>query len=122
MSIKYELHSDSILVRNFIGKITAQEIIDSWEYIRENKLIDHKIKGIINNLSDCELIMNLESHAAVLSYMKKQDFLKGLKIAVLSDSPKVVIFPILAEQQDSLKIKPFSTFEAAVNWILLNLT
>ena len=48
--------------------------------------------------------------------------LKNIKMAVISDSPKIIIYPILAEEQeDNLKIKPFSTFEAATNWILLNL-
>ena len=120
MSINYDLHSESILIRNFVGKVTVQDIIDSWEYLRENKLVNKNIKGVLNNLSNCELTMNLKSFEIVLSYIKKQDFLKGVKIAVVSNSSKIIIFPILAEkQQGSLKIKPFSTFDAAVNWILI---
>ena len=121
MSIKYDLHSESILIRNFVGKVTVLDIINSWEYLRENKLINKKIKGVLNNLCDCELIMNVESFEILISYIKQQDFMKGIKIAVMTDSPKIIVFPILAEeQQDTLKIKPFSTFEAAVNWILID--
>lgn len=123
MSIQYGLDSNSILIRNFIGKVSTQEIINSWEYIRENKLINPKIKGIINNLSDCELLIDFNDFETILSYIKKQDFLKNLKIAVVSDSPKIIIYPMLAEEQKAMpNIKPFSTFEAATNWILLNLT
>jgi len=121
MSIKYDSHTESILIRNFVGKVTYQDIIDSWEYLHKNKLITKKIKGVINNFYDCELQMDLESFKNVLSYIKKQDFLKTIKIAVVSDSPKIIVFPFLAnENQGDLKIKPFSTSEAAINWVLKN--
>ena len=64
MSIFYEKHvlyPESILIRNFIGKVSLKDIIDSWEYLHVNNLIDNKVKGVINNLSGCELIMDMEN-------------------------------------------------------------
>lgn len=123
MSIFYEKHDlypESILIRKFTGKVNAKDIIASWEYICENKLIDKKIKGVINNLSDCELIMDMESFKSVMAYMKKQDCLKKIKLAVITDTPKTIVFPILgAERERELKIKPFSTTEASVNWVTM---
>ena len=96
MSIVYEKHNaypESILIRNFIGKVSVKDIIDSWEYLHDNKLIDKKIKGVINNLSGCELIMDMEHFKTLIDYLKKQDYIKKIKLAVISDTPKTIIFP-----------------------------
>ncbi|MBT8317646.1 MAG: hypothetical protein HKP59_08460 [Lutibacter sp.] len=121
MSIKYkrhELYPESILIRKFIGKVTFNEIFDSWKYLCENKLIDHKIKGVINDLLDCEIEMDLKSFENLLNYMKNQDCIRKIKLAVITNNPKIIIFPILGEnQKKELKIKPFSTMDAAVDWV-----
>lgn len=117
--IKHDLHPESILIRNFFGKVDVNNIIDSWEYLHKNKLIDKNIKGIINNLTGCELIMDMESFKILIAYLKKEDSIKKIKLAVISDIPETIVFPFLGENQESeLKIKPFSTMEAAVDWIL----
>ncbi len=121
--IKHDLYPESILIRNFIGQVNVNDIINSWEYLNQNKLIDKKIKGVINNLSGCELIMDMESFKTLITYLKKEDSIKKIKLAVISDNPETMVFPFLGENQESeLKIKPFSTMEAAVNWIILGLS
>lgn len=121
MSIIYEKcnsHPESILIRKFIGKVNVNDIIESWKYLFENKLIDDKIKGVINDLSGCELLMDMKSFETLIGYIKKQDFIKGIKLAVISDSSKIIIFPFLGEKQEKeLNIKPFSTLKAAVDWV-----
>lgn len=125
MSIEYAKHNlypESILIRNFIGKVDVNDIIDSWEYLNKNKLIDKKIKGVITNLAGCELIMDMESFKTLIAYLKKEDYIKKIKLAVISEIPETIVFPFLGEIQESeLKIKPFSTMEAAVNWIMKGL-
>lgn len=124
MSITYEKHKlypKSILIRKFKGKVTGEDIIASWKYLIENRLIDAEAKGVINNLLDCELVMDLKSFENLLAYLKKQDLIKKIKQAVVLNSPEMIIFPILAESNESgLKIKPFSTMRAADKWILTN--
>jgi len=117
--VKHNLYPESILIRNFIGKVDVYNIIDSWEYLNKNKLIDKKIKGVINNFTGCELIMDMESFKILIAYLKKDHIIKKIKLAVISDNPETIVFPFLAENQESgLKIKPFSTMDAAVDWIL----
>jgi len=121
--VKHDLYPESILIRNFIGKVDVSDIIDSWKYLNENKLIDKKIKGVINNLTSCELMMDMESFKTLIAYLKKEDSIKKIKLAVISDNPETMVFPFLGENREGeLKIKPFSTMEAAVNWIILGLS
>jgi hypothetical protein len=121
MTITYEKHKlypESILIRKFTGKVGFKDIIDSWEYLCKNNLIDEKIKGIINDLMECELILDFESFTSLLSFMEKQDCLKRIKLAVITNNPKTIVFPFLGEKhKGEMKIKPFSTMQAAVDWI-----
>ena len=56
----------------------------------------------------------------LIDYLKKQDYIKEIKLAVITDTPKTMIFPFLGEEQErELKIKPFATMEAAVNWVIM---
>jgi hypothetical protein len=122
MAIKYrkhELHPESILIRDFNGEVSTNEIIESWEYLISENLINDSTKGVINNISGCALLMDMEGFKVVLNYMKQQDILKKVKLAVICDDPKTIVFPALGERtENELRIKPFSTMNAAVNWVL----
>ncbi len=122
MAIKYrnhELHPESILIRDFDEEVSMKEIIESWEYLISENLINDSTKGVINNISGCALLMDMEGFKVVLDYMKQQDILKKVKLAVVCDDPKTIVFPALGERMENeLRIKPFSTMNAAVNWVL----
>lgn len=119
---KHEMYPESILIRDFEGKVSVHEIIESWENIIENKLIKDSTTGIINNLSGCDLNMNMTSFSKLISYLKKHEIFSRIKLAVVCDKPGTIIFPILGERKErDLKIKPFSTMEAAVDWVLTGL-
>ena len=122
MGIQYKFHDDypeSILVRNFVDLVNVDDIIDSWEYLIASKLINDNIKGIINNLTGCSLDMNLESFRKLIEYLRAKDQLKKLKLAVICNDPKTIVFPTLGQQGElDLRIRPFSTERAAVNWIM----
>ena len=124
MVIKYERHPqypESILIRKFIGTVNVQNIIDSWEHLNKENIIDENIKGIINDLEGCDLQMSFSSFETLISYLKKHNFIKKVKLAVVCDTPEKIIFPLMGEKRETeLKIKPFSTIEAAVNWISKN--
>ena len=121
MSILYKRHDlypDSILIRDFQNKVNVDEIINSWESLKEDNLLSGKLLGVINNLSDCELNMNMESFRVLMTYLRNDKRFSHIKLAVICDKPSKVIFPILGEQEGTLKIKPFYTIDAAVEWII----
>lgn len=63
--------------------------------------------------------MNLHSFEILISYLKKHEIFHRIKLAVVCDTPDKIIFPILGDSMSpDLYIKPFSTVEAAADWIL----
>lgn len=112
-------HSDSILIRKFIGEISAQDIIESWNDLKQNGLITSELKGIVNDLRTCDLNMDMVSFKLVLKFLKSNPDLMALRHAVISDTPNIIVFPTFAEgQEKELRIKPFSTIESATEWIM----
>lgn len=116
---KHELYPESILIREFWGKVDVDEIIDSWNYLIDNKLITLSTKGVINDLNHCELIMNIAGFKRLTQYMKQQEILRKIKLAAVCNNPTTIVFPTLGEEEENdLKIKPFTTMNAAVSWAL----
>lgn len=121
MSITYRRHEkfqDSILIRDFTGKVNVHEIIQSWETLLEKQLITPQTIGVMNNLVDCDLEMDMGSFNILLEYLKEHKALAQLKLAVICNDPKTIVFPALGEHKESdLTIKPFSSEKAALKWI-----
>lgn len=116
---KHELYPESILIRDFIGEVGVKEIIESWEYLIGNDLIQDSTKGVINNLRGCDLSMDMDGFKTLISFLKKQERLSRIKLAVICDKPEIIVFPALGESKEpELHIKPFSTMNAAVEWAM----
>lgn len=116
---KHDLYPESILVRDFIEKVSVDEIIKSWETLIKGGLLHPAIKGVINNLSACDLQMDMGSFHTLLDFIKRNERLKEIKLAVVCNNPKIIVFPTLGYlEEKELHIKPFSTEGAAVNWIM----
>jgi len=55
----------------------------------------------------------------MVEFLKEHlDKLKDLRIAMVMDTPLVTNTIIMGERMKSLQIKPFSTEEAALQWIV----
>jgi len=124
MSIAYKRHSlypDDIYIREFKGRVNVEEVIQSWEFLINNNLLNHNIKGVINDLGDCQLDIDMNSFHVLIAYLKTHDQFKKIKLAVICDDPHTIVFPALGEAREkSLKIKPFASEEAAVEWIMFD--
>jgi len=114
-----DFESEVILVRKYIGVVSTEEIIASWDDIFSNELINERCKGVIDDLTKCKLNMNMQSFQQLLKYLKQNRILKNIKHAVVSDTPEVIVFPTIAQKMDNdISICPFTTVDAAVDWIL----
>ncbi|MDA3823675.1 MAG: hypothetical protein PF450_13835 [Bacteroidales bacterium] len=122
MSILYKNHAlypDKILIREFEGEVSIEKIIDSWENLVASGLITGKTRGIINNISACELQMDMGGLEKLIDFLHGNKVLSKLNLAVICTDPLKIVFPIMGESnKKGLGIKTFSTMEAAENWIL----
>jgi len=122
MNVQYkrdEKVPDAILVRKFEGEVTVDEIIASWKYLLENSMLNAEIKGVINDMTDCNLRMSMDSFQKLLSFLRSEEVFHRIKLAVISNDPKTIIFPVLGEKKEKeLYIKPFATSQAAIHWII----
>ena len=116
---KHDQYPDQIVIRTFKGRIELKDILDSWKAFKTHPFRTDKTIGMITDLTNCDLILDILEFQKLMKYLKTQDYLKHIKIAVLTDSPKTIVFPMLGENTEkSLSIKPFCVINNAVNWIL----
>ena len=122
MGIKYrtlEKHANQVFVRDFEGTVTVDDIIESWNGLLTSGRIDKTTRGVVNNLTACQLDMNMDSFQKLIGFLKSKEELKKLKLAVVCNNPEAIIFPTMGEMKEkSLKIKPFSYEQNALEWIV----
>lgn len=119
LSNMHTSYPETILFRQFVGKIEKQDIYESWKQLIDNDIINQNLKGIVNNLNGCDFMINIDEFNFLMNFLNQHDNIKKLKIAVVTDSPQKIIFPMLGEKQEKeLNIKPFSSNKAAEEWIL----
>jgi len=117
--IAHNSYPEQILIRVFKGSVEVEDIVESWKEVKRHPLLTHKTKGIINDLSQCNLKMNMDGFKTLMTFLSTQDYLKTVKLAVITDTPSIVVFPMLGQEtMKAFNIKPFCTEVAAVNWIL----
>lgn len=118
---KYEFNNSlGILFKTYYGPITIEDILSSWEYAFENQLIPKDKKGFILDYRDSNFNIEISEYTAISDFYKKHIAVFGnYKIAIISEKSRDIVVPILVETKDDGYIsRPFSTLEAAINWVL----
>jgi hypothetical protein len=118
---KYQFDSSlGILFKYYSGLINIEDIESSWEYAFENGLIPKEVKGFILDYRNSNFNIKIEEHAAIADFYKKHlDIFGNFKIAILTEAYRDIVIPILVETKDEgYSSKPFSTLEAAIEWVL----
>jgi len=109
----------TILLRTVRGKAEFDDLYCSWNDMIKNKEIKPEIKGIINDFHDAELIMNISDVKKLITLFEaNSEIFGGKRIAVVVDSYKNIVFPMVGQKFASrMEVRPFSTFEAAHDWV-----
>lgn len=123
MEEKFKYHFNSslgILFKTYYGLITIEDIESSWEYAFKNDLIPKEIKGFILDYRNSNFNIRTDRYTAIADFYKKHiDIFGNFKIAILTEEPRDIVIPILVESQDEgYSSRPFSTLEAAIDWVL----
>lgn len=108
-----------IFTKQHFGRVTVEDIVSSWEYAFENCLIPEGVTGFVVDFQKASLDMKIPDHLRVSGfYAKHLDILGGFKYAVLVSTPRDMVMPVLISTQDKGYItRPFSTLEAALDWL-----
>ncbi|WP_298364268.1 hypothetical protein [uncultured Lutibacter sp.] len=120
-NIKFKFDSSlGILFKYHYGLITIEDIKSSWLYAFENNIIPKENKGFILDFRNSKFNIKLSEHAEIADFYKNNlDVFGNFKIAIITDKPKDIVVPILVQYlDDGYTSCPFSTPEAAINWIL----
>lgn len=123
MNNKFKYHFNNslkILFKYYYGHITINDIESSWEYAFKNNLIPKDTKGFVLDYTNATLDMKPDEHTAIADFYKKHiEIFRNYKIGIVTDNPKDVVIPILVEtKDDGYESSPFSSMEAAIEWVL----
>jgi hypothetical protein len=109
---------NGVIVRRFTGEVRIEDMIESWNRLLASYTNLRDYKGILTSFLDAEIKHEDQNLNVLIEFLKNYlDQLKDLKIAVVMDTPMVTNTIILGQLVKSLQIKPFSTIEAAMQWI-----
>ena len=109
---------DSVIIRRFHGETRLEDIIESWNRIFSDYQNMRDYKGIISVFLEANMIHEDENLNVLVEYLKGyMDKLRDLKIAIVMDTPMVTNTIIVGQRMKHLQIKPFTTEEAAVEWV-----
>ena len=121
-SIEYlreEILGGSIVIRTFIGEISKEEIINSFNHMLESSLLDTSSNGLVTVISDSTIKMDISDIENMVTFMSENSMLSKMKIAVVSTSPDKIILPTLVHFKIGDKLRPFNSIEEAREWIML---
>jgi len=117
--MKYTINEQNgVIIRRFSGEVYIEDMMDSWDKLLASYSNLKDYKGILTSFLDAEIKHEDNNLNVVVEFLKgKLDQLKDLKIAVVMDTPMVTNTIIMGQKVKSLQIKPFSTVDAAMQWI-----
>lgn len=109
-----------ILFKYYQGPIDIQTITDSWDQAISEHIIPAKTRGFILDYSESSLQIGLNELSGIPDYYKAHpEVFENKRIAIIVDKPRDIVVPMLVREKDSgYESKPFSTLEAAMQWIL----
>ena len=119
--VKYKFdESTGILYKYYFGTITLDDIFTSWNDAISNNIIPKDTKGFILDYTKANFDLEFNELDKIPEYYKQHlDIFRNKKIAILTQSVRDIVYPILVEKKDSgYSSRPFYTLEAAIEWVL----
>lgn len=109
---------NGVIIRRFSGEVCFEDMIESWKKLLASYSNLKDYKGILTSFLDADIKHDDRNLNVMVEFLKDYlDQLKDLKIAIVMNTPMVTNTIIVGQRVKSLQIKPFSTVEAAMQWI-----
>lgn len=109
-----------VLYKSFKGTITARDFELQWQLAIDNNVISSDILGFIIDCRHAVFKIDAEETSIITKIFRDNpNVFRNKKLAYITRLPEQIILPILLQEHDyNYQTKPFSTKEAALNWIL----
>ena len=109
---------NGVIIRRFSGDVCFEDMLESWKMLIASYPSLKDYKGILTSFLDADIDPAGTNMNVLVEFLKGHlDQLKNLKIAVVMNTPLVTNTIIMGQRMKSLQIKPFSSVEAAMQWI-----
>ena len=113
------LYGKEVLFRSFAGELTAEAEIQMLQYAVDIGLINDRVTGMVIDVSKAQFKMEPGDGLKIIDFAASVPVLAPLKYAIIVDTPEKIIFPLLGGiKREGAKLRPFSTEQAAIKWIL----
>lgn len=113
------INGKEILFRSHEGKLNAEIEIEMMQYAVDKGLITENVVGMVLNMISAKFEMEMGEGNKIVDYCSKDARLADLKYAIIVDTPDKIIHPLIGGiHMASHKLRPFSTEEAAIHWML----
>lgn len=119
--IQYYYDSDNKLFhKNYFGKISLDDVINSWEKIIRDKAIPENTKRFIVNYKEAKILYQPKDAVFIANFYKRHDYIFAKsKVAAIMVTPDQTVFTHLLQLENvNFEIESFYTEEAARKWIL----
>lgn len=109
---------DQVIFRRFSGEVCIEDMIQSWKEIFARYDDLGSYKGIVTSFLEADIQSEDNNLNIMVEYLKEYlDRIRGMKVAIVMDTPKVTNTIIMNQKMKSMHIRPFSTEAAALDWI-----
>jgi len=111
--------SRMIFYKYYSGVVSFNDFESSWLYIIKNHFFPGNARGILLDYRKAMVPSPIdEAHRISSFFAGNVQVFKNMKIAFVTSTPEQIILPELVREYDfNYQSRPFSTIEAAENWI-----
>lgn len=119
MSMKSTIEvQNQVIFRRFSGDICIDDMIQSWKEIFASYDDLGAYRGIVTSFLEANIKHDESNFNVMLEFLK--DYLEritGMKLAIVMDTPRFTSTIIMNQKMKNMHIRPFTTVDAAVEWI-----
>jgi hypothetical protein len=113
------IYGEEILFRSFQGVFTAEKEIQMLQSALDEGLIGDKLKGTVIDFCSAQFNMEIGDVYKIIDFVNSKKSLRHLKFAIIVDTPEKIIHPLLGGiYKENIKVEPFSTREAAIEFVI----
>ena len=113
-----DYNNGNVVTRIFSKTMSKNDIVESFNHMINTGMLNNDSIGLITDISDSVLELDMADLEKMTSFISTNKLLSSIKIAVVGNSPDKILFPTLANFKIGDLLIPFSSIEAAKEWMI----